>query len=88
MMDETFEAVIDRIVDGQTAVILFEGDDERNQIELNAEELPAGAKEGGVVEITLSDGEVGSVTYLEEQTKSRRQRAQERFDHLSKRLPD
>lgn len=88
MMDDTFEAVIDRVVDGHTAVILLENSDEREQIELEAEALPAGANEGGVVEITLSDGEVVSIEHLEEKTEARRQQAQERFDQLSKRLPD
>ena len=88
MMNDTYEAVIDRVVDGDTAVLLVEHDGERNQIELDVEELPAGVDEGAMVEVTISDGDVSSITYLEEKTEARRQRAQDRFDQLSKRLPD
>ena len=88
MMNDTYEAVIDRVVDNDTAVLLVEHDGERNQIELDVEELPAGANEGAVVEVTISDGDVISITYLEDKTEARRQRTQDRFDQLSKRLPD
>jgi len=88
-MQGTYTAVVDRIVDGKTAVLLIEDNDEVvDQFDINAEELPEEVGEGGVLTVEIDDNEITTIEYLEDETDSRRQAAQERFDRLSERLPD
>ncbi len=89
MMDGTYTAVIDRIVDGQTAVILIQADGEAiEEYTVAAREVPTNADAGSVLEVRIEDGELVEMASLKEQTESRRHAAQNRFDRLSKRLPD
>ena len=85
----TYVAVVDRIVDGKTAVLLLERNENSvEQLDIPVESLPQeGRHEGAVFEIdvTLS---VGGYTYLPETETERRRTAQERLDRLSKRLGD
>ena len=88
-MQGTYTAVVDRIVDGKTAVLLIEdGDEVIDQFDINTEELPEKVGEGGVLTVEVDNNEITSVEYLEDETNSRRQAAQERLDRLSERLPD
>ena len=88
-MQGTYTAVVDRIVDGETAVLLIEdGDEVVDQFDINAEELPEEVGEGGVLTVQVDDNEIIAMEYFEDETDSRRQTAQERFDRLSERLPD
>jgi len=88
-MHGTYAAVVDRIVDGKTAVLLIEdGDEVIDQFDINTEELPEEVDEGGVLTVEVDDNEITAMEYLEDETNSRRQAAQERFDRLSERLPD
>ena len=88
-MHGTYTAVVDRIVDGKTAVLLIEdGDEVIDQFDINTEELPEEVGEGGVLTVQVDDNEITAMEYLEDETNSRRQAAQERFDRLSERLPD
>lgn len=89
-MDGTFTGVVDRIVDGETAVILLEDDDDIiEQINLPVEELPAQAQEdGGVLQITLQDGEPVTLEYAAQETRKRRESTQEKLDRLSRRLSE
>lgn len=76
-MSETYTAVLDRIVDGETAVLLLEADgrvvDERI---LDVESLPEdGRHEGAVFEVELADeeelgAESGTEAEPEEQTET------------------
>ena len=88
-MDGTFTAVFDRIVDGESAVVLIEDDggviEEYN---LSVEDLPTEADEGGVFEVRIDQGEFVQMEYLQDETVARRQSAQDRFDRLSERLSD
>lgn len=82
-------AVLDRIVDGETAVLLLEDDgevvDERT---LDVADLPAdGRHEGAVFEVVLED-EGLEATYRADEERARRERARKRFDRLSERLSD
>jgi len=89
MIEGTHNAVVDRIVDGQTAVVLIEVDGEvSEQIDIEADELPKDVGEGDVIEITISSGTVESVHALREETQSRKEKAQDRFDQLSEKLSD
>jgi len=88
-MQGTYTAVVDRIVDGKTAVLLIEDSDEVvEQFDIGIEELPEEVGEGGVLTVEINDNEIIAMEYLEDETNSRRQAAQERFDRLSERLPD
>jgi len=88
-MQGTYTAVVDRIVDGKTAILLIEdGDKVIDQFDINIEELPQEVDEGSVLTVEVGDNEITAMEYLEDETDSRRQTAQERFDRLSERLPD
>ena len=89
MINGTYTAVIDRIVDGETAVVLLESDDEIvDQFDLDVELVPAdGQHEGAVFEITVDDDRI-EMRYKPETEAERREAAQDRFDRLSKRLGD
>ncbi len=89
-MTETYTATLDRIVDGQTAVLLLEEDDETvDQLDVDVTTLPPEAQhEGAVLEIAVEANELREVEYLPEVTQSRKESAQERFDRLSTRLSD
>ncbi|ELY47275.1 DUF3006 domain-containing protein [Natronorubrum sulfidifaciens] len=87
-MTDSDTAVLDRIVDGTTAVLLCEADgtvvDERT---LPVERLPEeGRHEGAVFELELEDETVRTVTYRPAETADRRAAMQERFDRLANRL--
>ncbi|MCU4740530.1 DUF3006 domain-containing protein [Halobacteria archaeon AArc-m2/3/4] len=129
-MNRTITAVLDRIVDGQTAVLLLEGEGERgenetadereedetdtqrddagereakasvdrtstnanrpvDQLDVDVETLPeVGRHEGAVFDVDLENGALVDATYRPEETRDRRERAQDRFDRLSERLSD
>jgi len=85
----TYVAVVDRIEDETTAVLLLERDETTvEQLDVPIETLPeSGRHEGAVfeVDVTLS---VDEFRYQPETETARRQTAQERLDRLSKRLGD
>ena len=89
-MTETYTATLDRIVDGQTAVLLLEeGDETVDQLDVDVTTLPPEAQhEGAVLEIGVEASELCEVEYLPEVTQSRKESAQERLDRLSMRLSD
>ncbi|MFC3957907.1 DUF3006 domain-containing protein [Halovivax cerinus] len=86
--DET--AVLDRIVDDETAVLLLEDDGEVvDQVTLPADRLPAdGRSDGAVYDLEMDDGDVVTLAYRADETESRRESAQSRFDRLAERLDD
>ncbi|SNR69025.1 DUF3006 domain-containing protein [Halorubrum vacuolatum] len=81
----TYTAVVDRIVDGETAVLLLEESDGHDtQLDLPAGDLPTDAqREGAVLTVTLVDGAVTSIQYQPTATHERRESAQKRLDRLS-----
>lgn len=88
MMDGTYTGVLDRIEDGETAVLLLESDGETvDQREVDVAVLPeSGQHEGAVFEVTVEAGEVADFELQPETEAERREAAQDRFDSLSKRL--
>lgn len=88
ILDGTYTATIDRIEEGQ-AVFLIEADgetiDDRNY---PASDLPEGAGEGMVCEVTFDEGEIVAIEPQPETTADRRERMREKFDRLSKRLDE
>ena len=74
------KAVIDRIVDWKTAVILV-GEDQR-QHHLPADELPEGAREGTWLRVRVEDGKIASIEVDPGETDEVRRRIQEKMDRL------
>lgn len=93
MTDGEYTATVDRIetdADGERlAVVLLEGEDGvEDQLVVSADELPEGARDGGgVLDVTVVDGELIEAEYRPEETERRLERARERFDRLSERPP-
>ncbi len=89
MIDGTYTAVVDRIVE-ETAVLLVEDDGEViEQVEIPVTELPEPAQEnGGVLTVTIADEEVVELIYKSEETKNRQDSISEKLDRLSTRLSD
>lgn len=89
-MDGTYTGVVDRVEDGQTAVILIEEDgDVIEQFDVPVDRLPEPAQEcGGVVSVTIENEELVDIAYRAEETRERRSAMQDRLDRLSKRLSD
>ena len=89
-MTRTHTAVLDRIVDGETAVLLLEDDaDVVEERTLPVDDLPAdGRHEGAVFEVVLEGDSSLELTYRGDEERDRRERAQERFDRLSERLSE
>ena len=88
-MAETYTGVIDRIVDGETAVILLEANGEViDQLDVSASAIPDDAGEGSVLEVTIEDGEFVEAELRERETEQRREATRERLDRLSKPLSE
>ncbi|WP_114577415.1 DUF3006 family protein [Saliphagus sp. LR7] len=99
-MDGSYTGVVDRIVDGETAVILMEagpgcdassedGPRAIDQLDVAADRLPReGRYEGAVLSVTVADGEFVGADHREGESEERREAVDERFDRLSERLPD
>lgn len=90
MHDGTYTAVVDRVVDEETAVLLVEDDgDVIEQLDCALGTLPTtGRHEGAVFEITVEEDAVVEWTHCPEQETHRRARLKEKFDRLSERLDD
>ena len=89
-MTETYTTTLDRIVDGQTAVLLLEEDDETvDQHDVDVTTLPSEAQhEGAVLEVAVEASELSEAEYRPEVTQSRKESAQERLDRLSTKLSE
>ena len=74
------KAVIDRIIDGKTAVILV-GDDER-QHHCRADALPEGAKEGTWLRVRVESGKIVSMEVDEGETDGVRSRIHKKLENL------
>lgn len=87
--DGEYTATVDRIVDGETAVVLIEAEgDVVDQIDLPVERTPSGCEAGSVVSVTVTDGELTDIVTRPDQTKDRRERIEEKLGRLSRRLDD
>ena len=76
------------VVDNTTAVLLLEADgDVVEQLAVDVETLPEEGRHGGALfDCRVSDGALVGLGYVPERERARRERLQEAFDHLSKRL--
>ncbi|AWB28495.1 DUF3006 domain-containing protein [Halococcoides cellulosivorans] len=87
--DGSYTAVVDRF-EGDQAVLLIEDDGETiDERVLDGERLPeAGRHADAVLKVTFVDGDVKEINYEADETEARSERAQSRFDRLSRRPPD
>lgn len=79
----TVGGVVDRIVDGETAVVLVES--EGLEFNLSVEELPSDVEEGSWLVLEIEDGEVVSMELDEEEAQERRERIEEKMEGLRER---
>lgn len=88
MTERIYTAVLDRFEEGR-AVLLLERDDELvDEMVVPQAVLPsAGRNQDAVFGVYLTDEESMEFRYDEECTRERSDRAQSRFDRLSRRLP-
>ncbi|CCQ34989.1 hypothetical protein HLRTI_003108 [Halorhabdus tiamatea SARL4B] len=86
--DGTFTGVVDRF-EADRAVVLLEADGETiDEIVLDKDRLPEdGRHVDAVLTIELEDGGIQEIAYEADETESRSERAQRRFDSLSQRPP-
>jgi len=85
--DGEYAATVDRIVDGETAVLLIEDDGTVvEQVTRPVEELPADCGPGSVLEVAVADGELVEIVPRPDETADRRERIAEKLDRLSRRL--
>ena len=89
-MNGTYTATVDRIVDGETAVILIEDrKDVTEQFDIAATQLPENASgEGSVLRVEIMDDTIVDIQYDADMTDHRKQASQDRLNRLSKRLSD
>lgn len=89
-MEGTYTAVVDRIEDGETAVLLVEDDgDVVEQLDVPVDRLPAAAQaDGMVLTVTMAEGQLIDAEPRPDETSERREAMRDRLDRLSKRLSD
>jgi hypothetical protein len=80
-LDSPELAVLDRIVDGEHAVLLV-GDPPDRELVVPVTELPEGIREGHWLWVVISDGRLLEVIIDEEATEEARQRARAKLDEL------
>lgn len=86
--DGDYTAVVDSVEDG-LATVFFERDGkEVGNAVLEASQLPPDAQVAdAILSVTLAEGCIESATYKPEETATRAEAAQDRFDRLSERPP-
>lgn len=88
-MNGTYTGVVDRVVDGETVVILLEEDGEVvEELNVSVEQLPGEAKERAVLNVTVDNGQFVEAEFLHDETEERMQSARKRLDRLSTQLSE
>lgn len=88
-MNGTYTGVIDRIVDGQTAVVLVEEDDAViEQFDIPVKDLPDDARDGGLLSVVIEHDEIVNIEFLPEKTSDRRAAIQDKLDRVSRPLSE
>lgn len=86
--DGEYSAVVDRIEDG-LAAIEVETTDGVAELLVEPAALPDPARKAdAILRIQIADGSLTEAVYLPDETESRNQEAQSRFDRLSQRPPE
>lgn len=87
--DGTYTAVVDESDDSLVRLELQAADDELYELVVESTALPdAGREIGAVLTVEVVAETLTEATYEAEETTRRRNRAQDRFDRLSKRPSD
>lgn len=80
---------IDRIVDDKKVVILVENEDNTEQIVVSKEQLPESLRyEGCLIKFKKTEDGISELEHLKEEEKERKERIQDKFDRLSKKLSE
>lgn len=89
-MTDKHTAVIDRIVDDRTAVLLIEGDESVDtQFDIPIEDIPrAGRYEGAVFTAAVEDDQIQLIELREGEAEDRKTELKRRFDQLSERIEE
>ncbi len=88
MATHYYTGVIDRFEEDLAVILLEAEGDVVDELVLDRDELPADAAHvDAVLEVTLDDGEVTDLVYDADETATRKDQAQSRFDRLSERPP-
>lgn len=88
-MEGVYAATIDRVVDGETAVLLLEADGEViGQRDVPVSRMPEACSAGDVVSVTVTEGEIADIEPRPEEMAARRKRIDETFDRVSRRFGD
>lgn len=89
--DGWYTAVLDRIEEGEDELAVLVLEDEGvavDELVVSLDVLPSAARvPDSVLCVRLEAGELAEATLDARQTETRRERAQERFERLSRRLP-
>ena len=85
-----YTAVVDRIVDGETAVLLVEDDGAVvDQLDVAVDRLPDQARaDGAVLHVELDEGAMVECEYQADETTTRQQSIKDRYESLSRKLSD
>lgn len=88
LTDGEYTVVVDAIEDGLATVFFEQDGTEVGDAVLNADTLPVEARHAdAILTIEVTDGTLSEITYEPDQTETRKQAAQDRFDRLSSRPP-
>lgn len=86
--DGEYTAVVDRIENALATLELSNDNGERYNLVVAEEKLPSDARHAdAVLQVTLNDEELADTTYQPDETETRKQDAQDRFDRISSRAP-
>jgi len=87
--DGTYRAIVDRLERGRAVLEVHEPDDSLSELTVDVTRLPPeGRQPDAVLDVTVADGALRTLTYDASATGERRDRAQRRFDDLAERPPD
>ena len=85
--DGTYTAVLDRIEDTLATLEIEDGGD-LHALVVDEARLPAAARhQDALLSVVIEDGDLVEASYDREETTARGERAQDRFDRLSRRPP-
>ena len=86
--DGQYTAIVDRIEDGHATLLLEENGEDAHELVVYPEALPSnGRYSDAILTIEITDGELAEATYRPDETETRQESAQSRFDRLSERPP-
>jgi major membrane immunogen (membrane-anchored lipoprotein) len=86
--DGEYTAVVDSIEDGLATVFFEQDETEVGHGVIDASELPEDSRHANaILSVTVADGKLTEIDYRSEQTATRQEAAQDRFDQLSSRPP-